>query len=272
MAGYRGAGPVEGCGAGVQGHVGGDVPGGVRHRGYLVAVLVAGERAGPVPAGGSVGGQVAVVHRERAPGPHRGDGVGPRRVPGRAHLSPVPVPLERPPPVQPGQFSRTGRRTHLLHALGIDQQAVRAALVQLDHRAGHGVQPLVTDQQPDHLSGEFATPVHTRDGHWRGEVHRTHPQPAGQITGGQLTHGAGQLTAARAQVHEVQLGRLAERGVDARQQLQEHLGELGPDQRSGAEVRGRPFSSREEPVRPVEALLPGVLPVPHGSTVTSSAP
>lgn len=142
----RRAGPHARLRASVQGDVGRDVAGTVRHRCGLAPLPEAGECS----ERGARVRRVRVVHRHREPARDAGDGGRPRRVPGQPDLRPQPLLTRRRPPSREPLRLRAGHPLPEPLGPGVpdEHQSRHPRRVDLRDLYGHVVQPLVGEEQP----------------------------------------------------------------------------------------------------------------------------
>jgi hypothetical protein len=198
----------------VQGHVGGQVTGAVRHRWHLPAVPEAGQRA----QRGPVAGQVPIVDSQRQAMLHGTDRLSPRLVARAADLGPGAGNGQRPPSRQPLRVRASDRLAEGLRTGGRIHQHLpgRPGIVHLGHIQRYVVQPLGRQQQPGHPLRQRGRPG------TRCQLHCGGVQPVRQRGWGSRGQGCQQFTPARSHVHHVQPVRPAQRLVHVCQQP--HLG------------------------------------------------
>ncbi|GGQ63317.1 hypothetical protein GCM10010195_18680 [Kitasatospora griseola] len=193
-------------------------------------------------------------HREAAA--QGADGVGPGGVPGSAELDPLTV---GPPLLGPSGVVRVERCAEPFAAVGGDLDVPQPpVLVAFGEVQRHVVEPLVGEQQAGDAGRQVGAPVDPggQAGGTVGEFDGVERDPGAQFGGQCVTDGDGEFAAARADVHEGEPGRRAERGVDAGQQAGHRAGEPGGGVHGGAEVPGRALRPAvEAAVGPVQRVF-----------------
>ncbi len=242
---------MAGDGRGVEGDVGGEVAGAVGDGCGLPAVAEAGE--GAVRGAGVAG--VRVVDGDGEAAVEGGDGGGPGGVPGGAEFDA----FAGPPAVRPGGVLRVERPAGPFGAVGGDLDvAQHPVLVAFGAVERDVVEPLVGEQQAGDGARQPGAPgdLVGQAGRAVGEFDGVQGDPVAESGGQRVADGDGEFAAAGADVHEVEPGGRAERGVDPGEQPGHRAGEPGGGVHGGAEVSGRALRPAvEAAVGPVQGVF-----------------